>query len=137
MDPQRPTNDIFLKRAESDFIIEWYSGSGSGGQHRNKHMNSCRLTHVPTNTVRTAQTRNRQSSYKDAMDSLIAHLDNLYSQERRKVFDDIRKDQMGSGMRGDKTRTYRFRDDRVEDHQTGKGASCKKVMSGNFDLLWS
>lgn len=136
MDPLKPTNDIYLKRSESDFIVEWYSGSGGGGQHRNKHMNSCRLTHIPTNTVRTAQTRARQSSYKDAMDSLTTHLNNLYNQERRKVFDDIRKDQMGSGMRGDKTRTYRFRDDRVEDHQTNKGASARKVMQGNFDLLW-
>ena len=137
MDPSKPTNDVYLKRAESDFDVEWYSGSGAGGQHRNKHMNSCRLTHIPTNTVRTAQTRTRQSSYKDAMDSLTKHLDNLYNAERRKVFDDIRNDQMGSGMRGDKTRTYRFKDDRVEDHETGKGASARKVMQGNFDLLWS
>src|SRR5665213_555784 len=136
MDPSRPTNDVCLKRNESDFVVEWYSGSGSGGQHRNKHQNSCRLTHVPTNVVRTAQTRTRQSSYKDAMDSLTAHPDRLYSQERRKVFDDIRNEQTGSGMRGDKIRTYRFRDDRVEDHQSGKGATCRKVMAGNFDLLW-
>lgn len=137
MDPQQATNEIYLKRNDSDFNIEWYSGSGSGGQHRNKHMNSCRLTHIPTGTVRTAQTRTRQSSYKNAMDSLTEHLKQLYSGERRKVFDVIRKDQMGSGMRGDKIRTYRFRDDQVEDHETGKGATCKKVMSGHFDLLWN
>jgi hypothetical protein len=39
-------------------------------------------------------------------------------------------------MRGDKIRTYRFQDDQVQDHVTGKRASTKKVLAGNFDLLW-
>jgi peptide chain release factor 1 len=47
-----------------------------------------------------------------------------------------RKSQVGSGMRGDKIRTYRFQDDRVQDHITGKTGSVKKVLAGNFDLLW-
>ena len=47
-----------------------------------------------------------------------------------------RKQQVGSGMRGDKIRTYRFQDDTVQDHLTGKRANAKKVLSGNFDLLW-
>lgn len=47
-----------------------------------------------------------------------------------------RKNQVGSGMRGDKIRTYRFQDDRVQDHITEKVASTKKVLQGNFDLLW-
>ena len=47
-----------------------------------------------------------------------------------------RKQQVGSGMRGDKMRTYRFQDDIVKDHNTDKIASVSKVMRGNFDLLW-
>jgi peptide chain release factor 1 len=47
-----------------------------------------------------------------------------------------RRQQVGSGMRGDKIRTYRFQDDVVKDHLTDRTASVKKVMSGNFDLLW-
>ena len=47
-----------------------------------------------------------------------------------------RKAQVGSGMRGDKIRTYRFQDDVVKDHITGQTASVKRVLSGNFDLLW-
>lgn len=39
-------------------------------------------------------------------------------------------------MRGDKVRTYRFQDDIVSDHNTGKKSSVKKVLAGNFDLLW-
>lgn len=48
----------------------------------------------------------------------------------------LRREQTGSGMRGDKIRTYRFQDDRVVDHRTGKSASCERVLKGNFDLLW-
>lgn len=48
----------------------------------------------------------------------------------------VRRSQTGSGMRGDKIRTYRFQDDRVVDHKTGKSASCEKVLKGNFNLLW-
>ena len=39
-------------------------------------------------------------------------------------------------MRGDKIRTYRFNDDRVADHRTGKKAKCSKVLKGYFNLLW-
>lgn len=136
IDPTKNVEHASMKREVSDFIIEWYSGSGSGGQHRNKHQNSCRITHIPTGIVKTAQTRKRQSSERDAMQSLLTHLDDMYNQVKRNTFASERKGQVGSGMRGDKIRTYRFQDDRVEDHQTGKGASCKKVMAGNFEKLW-
>lgn len=136
IDPARNIEHACTKRSSNDFKLEWYSGSGAGGQHRNKHQNSCRITHIPTGVVKTAQTRNRKASQQDAMESLITHLDSMYAQMKRSAFDCERKTQMGSGMRGDKIRTYRFQDDRVEDHQTGRGASCKKVMSGNFEVLW-
>jgi peptide chain release factor 1 len=47
-----------------------------------------------------------------------------------------KRQQVGSGMRGDKIRTYRFQDDVVKDHNTGKQASVAKVLAGNFNLLW-
>lgn len=48
----------------------------------------------------------------------------------------IRRDQVGSGMRGDKRRTYRFQDNSVVDHVTGKSARCSDVMRGMVDKLW-
>lgn len=47
-----------------------------------------------------------------------------------------RKSQVGSGMRGDKIRTYRFQDDTVKDHITGKSSTCTKILNGYFDVLW-
>lgn len=122
---------------ESDLRIEWYSGTGAGGQHRNKHQNSARITHIPTGIVVTAQCRSRQNSLEQAMTAITQQVEavarNKYNSEQASD----RKLQVGSGMRGDKIRTYRFQDDRVQDHLTDKTASVKKVMAGNFDLLWS
>jgi peptide chain release factor 1 len=119
-----------------DLKIEWYSGTGAGGQHRNKHQNSCRITHIPTGIVATAQCRSRQNSLAEAMQSIQTQVDNIVQTAYSKEVASYRKAQVGSGMRGDKIRTYRFQDDRVQDHITGRSAKCSAVLRGNFDLLW-
>lgn len=122
---------------ECDLKVEWYSGTGAGGQHRNKHQNSCRITHIPSGVVATAQTRSRQNSYNLAIQNIQKELDADAKRRYNNSIASTRKDQVGSGMRGDKIRTYRFQDDRVQDHITEKVASTKRVLQGNFDLLWS
>jgi peptide chain release factor 1 len=121
----------------SDLKIEWYSGTGAGGQHRNKHQNSCRITHIPTGAVATAQCRSRQNSYNEAMQDIQSRVDNLTLSKYNSSISNNRREQVGSGMRGDKIRTYRFQDDSVQDHVTGKRAKCNTVLKGNFELLWN
>jgi peptide chain release factor 1 len=87
--------------------------------------------------VATAQTRSRQNSYNLAIQNIKETLDADAKRRYNNSIASTRKDQVGSGMRGDKIRTYRFQDDRVQDHITQKVASTKKVLQGNFDLLWS
>ena len=120
-----------------DLHIEWYSGTGAGGQHRNKHQNSCRITHIPTGMVATAQCRSRQNSLEQAMQDIQNRVDNLALSQYNSNISINRREQVGSGMRGDKIRTYRFQDDSVQDHITGKRAKCNTVLKGNFDLLWN
>lgn len=122
--------------SEKDLRVEWYSGTGAGGQHRNKHQNSCRLTHLPSGTVVTAQCRSRENSYNEAMSVIYERICAETETAYNKAVASDRKQQVGSGMRGDKIRTYRFQDDRVQDHLTNKVASVAKVLAGNFDLLW-
>lgn len=121
---------------DSDFRIEWYSGTGAGGQHRNKHQNSCRITHLSTGQIATAQCRSRINSLEQAKESLLLQLKGHDIFEQKITVSKDRKQQVGSGMRGDKIRTYRFQDDIVKDHITGKNASVSKVLRGFFDLLW-
>jgi len=45
--------ELLFSITKDDFIIEWYFGSGSGGQHRNKHQNCCRLKHVESGVITT------------------------------------------------------------------------------------
>ena len=121
---------------ESDLKVEWYSGTGAGGQYRNKHQNSCRITHIPTGTVVKSECRSRTNSYNEA----VGEIQRRVAEESKKQYNNNiaidRKQQVGSGMRGDKMRTYRFQDDIVKDHATNKTASVKKVLAGNFNLLW-
>lgn len=121
---------------DSDLKVEWYSGTGAGGQHRNKHQNSCRITHIPTGVVTTSQCRSRQNSYDEARLEIEERVLSTARNSYHKNVSQDRKKQVGSGMRGDKIRTYRFQDDKVQDHITGKIASCEKVLKGNFNLMW-
>lgn len=67
-----------LHLTKKDFKLEWFSGTGGGGQHRNKHQNCCRITHIETGLTATGQTeRDRPSNQRKAFIALahkiIAH----------------------------------------------------------------
>lgn len=116
--------------------MEWFSGSGAGGQHRNRHLNCARLIHIPTGLKQERQGRSREANYRDAMAALVAMLDERLVSGSKAVEDDVRRQQIGSGMRGDKRRTYRFQDDTVVDHVSGKSIQASKAMKGGFTSLW-
>ncbi len=82
------------------------------------------------------QGRSREANYRDAMAALVAMLDERLRSGSKAAEDDVRRQQIGSGMRGDKRRTYRFQDDTVVDHVTGKSMQASKAMKGSFGLLW-
>lgn len=132
VNPEIPQIDI----QEKDLKIEWYSGTGAGGQHRNKRQNSCRITHIPSGITATSQCRSRQSSFNEALYAIKDRVISLTLGKFQNAIDIDRRNKVGSGMRGDKIRTYRFQDDVVKDHLTNRSFSVKKVLSGNFDLLW-
>ena len=133
IDPKEQKTLTFNDR---DFKIEWYSGTGAGGQHRNKHQNSCRITHLLTGQIATAQCRARENSLTEAKGAILSKLNGQASSASHKELSANRKAQMGSGERGDKFRTYRFQDNSVKDHRTGKQTTTEKIMSGHFNLLW-
>lgn len=131
-----PSNQRNVTINDSDFDVHWISGTGKGGQHRNKKKTSCRVIHRPTGLSETRQGRSRELNLQDAKQSLIHQIKNITYEKNRKDISNARKDQAGSGMRGDKIRTYRFQDDIVTDHNLNTSHKCGKVMKGYFDLLW-
>lgn len=126
------------KIKDQDIKIEWFNGTiGAGGQNHQKTQNCARVIHIPSGIIRTGQTRSRKNSLKIAMDALENDLAEIQTNQLNTTVNLSRKEQIGSGQRGDKIRTYRFQDDKVVDHQTGKTASIAKILKGHFNLLWN
>ena len=62
-----------------DFKIDWYSGTGAGGQHRNKHQNCCRITHIETGlsaigTGSKERISNQREAFNKLAKRVVAHL---------------------------------------------------------------
>lgn len=111
--------EIHLTR--KDFKLEWFSGTGKGGQHRNKHQNCCRITHIETGLKATGQTaRDRPSNQRIAFEALVrrilAHYAVLDAPERR--------------VDGETIRTYHAERNEIIDKASGLRMSYRDVMNG-------
>ena len=86
---------------------------------------------------RTGQSsRSREANLLEAESALAADLDRMGAVHGASSENAIRKRQIGSGMRGDKRRTYRFQEDSVTDHFTGKRGRATAFMRGDIDSMW-
>lgn len=133
---QARSQTVYDRRATDDYDYRWFSGTGCGGQHRNKHQNCLEITHIPTGIKQSAQSRSRASNERDCLSAIAVKLDEMRDGSGAEATNAIRAGLIGSGMRGDKRRTYRFQDDSIADHVTGRKTSCKKFMRGDIELLW-
>lgn len=116
--------------------MRWFSGTGKGGQHRNRHQNCVELIHVPTGISKTAQTRSRETSLAEARRALESELSRHHLAGTHSRKNSTRVMQIGGGERSDKRRTLRFQDDRVTDHVTGRSTSLARYLKGHVDDLW-
>lgn len=120
MTSRRTDAEPFWSATKDDFRVDWFSGQGAGGQHRNKHQNCCRITHKPTGLMAVGQeSRSRVANQKAAFhrlaDLLIEHYDLRGKQER--------------GERSDETiRTYHEPRNVVKDHASGYQQEYRYVV---------
>ena len=107
-------------------------GSGKGGQHKNKTDSCVTAVHKPTGVSVKIDSRDQHKNKKLATRILAERLREIEESRIRNDRFEERKSQVGSGMRGDKRRTYRSKDDQVVDHVTGKSWKLKKWMRGQW-----
>ena len=120
-----------------DIEMQVYRSSGAGGQHINKTSSAVRLIHKPTGIVVACQ--EERSQFQNREKCMMMLSSKLYQMEQERIesaYSGQRRNQVGSGMRNEKIRTYNFPQSRVTDHRIGLTLyKIDSIMNGNLDEL--
>ena len=129
--------DVDINIDQNDLKVDVYRSSGPGGQSVNTTDSAVRITHIPTGLVVSCQDEKSQLQNKEkAMRILRARLLKAEQEKAAAERAKDRKEQVGSGERSDKIRTYNYKDNRVSDHRIN--LTLKKldqVLDGDLDEL--
>lgn len=117
---------------ENDVDLQTTRGSGPGGQHRNKTESCVVATHKKIGISVRVDMRSQHESRRIALKILSAKLRDQTLERGRAARDADRRQQVGTGQRGDKIRTLRTQDDRVTDHRTGQRWSLRSWLRGDW-----
>jgi peptide chain release factor 1 len=121
---------------KEDLHVEAVRGQGPGGQHRNMTSSAIRMVHQPTKLQVWIDGRSQSQNKQEALRILTARVHNHLKAQRDGAYNAHRKNQLGTGGRGGKTRTYNFIESRVTDHRLKKKTrQIKEVMKGRLDLI--
>jgi peptide chain release factor 1 len=132
--PEAEEIDIEIKA--EDIRIDTMRSSGAGGQHVNTTDSAVRITHLPTGLIVTSSEKSQHQNRAKAMQVLRSR---LYDIERQKVDSERsanRKNQVGSGDRSERIRTYNFPQGRVTDHRINLTLyKLDKMIEGDIDEM--
>jgi peptide chain release factor 1 len=131
--PEADEVDVALD--PNDLKIDVYRSSGPGGQSVNTTDSAVRVTHLPTGIVVSMQDEKSQLQNRaKALVVLRSRLLRRAQEQEDAKLGDLRRSQVGGGGRGEKIRTYNFKENRVTDHRIGLTLyKLDAIMSGQLD----
>jgi peptide chain release factor 1 len=130
-------DEVDVELDDNDLEIDVYRSSGPGGQSVNTTDSAVRITHKPTGIVVTCQDEKSQLQNKEKAKRILrARLLRLEQERQEAELSSARREQVKSGDRSDKIRTYNFKENRVTDHRIGMTVhSLDRVLEGDLDAL--
>ena len=128
--------DVDIQIDQKDLRIDTMRASGAGGQHVNTTDSAVRILHIPTGMIVVSSEKSQHRNREIAMQVLKTR---LYDLERQRVDDERsadRKNQVGSGDRSERIRTYNFPQGRVSDHRINLTLyKLEQIMQGDLDEI--
>ncbi len=131
--PEAEEVDVSIDPNEIRFDV--FRSSGPGGQSVNTTDSAVRLTHLPTGLVVSCQDEKSQHKNKaKAMKVLRSRLLKIKQDEAKMELDQSRREQVGSGDRSERIRTYNFPQSRITDHRVNLTSyNLESILSGEMD----
>ncbi len=129
--------DVDVQINESDLRVDVFRASGAGGQHINTTDSAVRITHIPTGVAVACQEERSQHKNKAKALKLLKSRILAHAQEVQRAKESLaRKEQIGTGERSEKIRTYNYPQNRVTDHQIDLTLkNLDFIMEGDLDEI--
>jgi peptide chain release factor 1 len=129
--------EVDFEILDKDLRVDTYRSSGAGGQHVNKTESAIRLTHLPTGIVVACQDERSQIKNREkAMRILTAKLYDYYREQVDSEYKQNRKNQVGTGDRSERIRTYNFPQGRITDHRINFSVfNMTEFLDGDLDEM--